>query len=73
MFKIEIHATDGRELKISQGDFIYYKDADGIDTFWEWEKITPIEGKFEALIEDADNLVDKAAEHLPNIPMPGTR
>ena len=73
MFKIEIHAPDGRELKMSQGDFIYYKDAQGTDTYWEWEKIVPIEDKFEDLFNDADKLVDQAAERLPNIPMPGTR
>ena len=73
MFKIEIHAADGRELQMSQGDFIYYKDADGVDTFWEWEKIVPIEDRFLALFQEADKLVDKAAERLPNIPMPGKR
>ena len=73
MFKIEIHTEDGRELKMSKGDFIYFKDVDGIDTFWEWEKITPLKEKFERLFEDADRLVDNAAERLPNIPMPGTR
>jgi hypothetical protein len=73
MYKIEIHAADGRELKMSKGSYVYYKPAEGQDTFWEWEKLTAIEEKFDALFEEADNLLDKAAERLPNIPMPGTR
>jgi hypothetical protein len=33
MFKIEIRAEDGRELKMTKDNFIYYKFADGTDTF----------------------------------------
>lgn len=73
MFKIQIHADDGRELKMSKGSYVYYKPADGHDTFWEWEKLEAIEEKFDALFEEADRFLEKAARRLPNTPMPGTR
>jgi hypothetical protein len=73
MFKIEIHLDDGRELKMSKGDFIYYKDTDGIDTYWEWEKIAPTQEKFDALFKEAADIVDRAVRRLPDIPMPGNR
>jgi hypothetical protein len=73
MFKIEIYADDGRELKMSRGSFIYYKDADGKDTYWEWEHIAGIAEKFDAIFEEASVLVNKTAERLPNLPMPGGR
>lgn len=72
MFKIEIQVDDGRELKVSQGGFIYYKGADGKDTYWEWEHLAADE-KFEAIFAGARALVDKAEERLPNLPMTGLR
>ena len=39
MFKIKIKADDGRELKASRDNIIYYKGADGEDCFWELERI----------------------------------
>ena len=38
MFKIKIKADDGRELKASRDNIIYYKGADGEDCFWELVK-----------------------------------
>lgn len=73
MFKIEIKADDGRELKMSKGSFIYFKAADGKDTYWEWEHIRGREEEFGPVFEKARALVDKAQKLLPDLPMTGLR
>lgn len=73
MFKIEINADDGRELKMSKDNFIYYRDAEGNDSFWEWEHIAGKAEEFDPLFTQARALIDQAESCLPDIPMPGLR
>ena len=73
MFKIEIKADDGRVLKMSKNNFIYYRDTEGNDTFWEWEHIVGKAAKFEPLFSQARKLIDQAEKQLPDLPMPGLR
>jgi hypothetical protein len=73
MFKIEIQADDGRELKMSKGSFIYFKDAGGNDSYWEWEHIAGIAAEFDPLFARAVDLVDEAQKTLPDLPMSGVR
>lgn len=73
MFKIEIQADDGRELKMSKDNFIYFRGADGKDTYWEWEHIAGKAAAFDPIFKQAKALIDKAEEHLPDLPMTGLR
>lgn len=73
MFKIEIHAEDGRELRMSKGHFIYFKDAEGTESYWEWEHIAGIAAEFDPIFGKASKLIDEAAEHLPDLPMRALR
>ncbi|MGA6925522.1 MAG: hypothetical protein WBY88_07565 [Desulfosarcina sp.] len=73
MFKIEIQSDDGRELKISRDNFVYFKAADGRDTFWEWEHIRAKSEAFDPLFDQASKLIDEAEAHLPDWPMSGLR
>ena len=73
MFKIEIRAEDGRELKMTKDNFIYYKFADGTDTFWEWEHIAGKADVFDPLFTQARRLVEEAEKRLPDLPMSGLR
>jgi hypothetical protein len=73
MFKIEIQADDGRELKLSENNFIYYKGVDGKDVYWEWEHIAGKEKEFLPLFHQAKALIDDAEKRLPDIPMSGLR
>lgn len=73
MFKIEIQADDGRELKMTRDNFIYFKFADGTDTFWEWEHVAGRADDFDALFAKARQLVDAAEKRLPDMPMSGLR
>ena len=54
MSKIEIKADDGRVLKISDNNFIYYRDTDGNDIFWEWEHVSGKAEEFKRLFAQAD-------------------
>jgi hypothetical protein len=73
MFKIEIQAEDRRELKMSRDNFIYYKDADGKDSYWEWKHIAGKAAAFDPIFNRAADLVDTVAERLPDLPMTGLR
>lgn len=73
MIKIEIQRADGRELKVSRENFIYFKGADGRDTFWEWEHIGGKGEVFDPLFEKAARLLDEAEANLPDWPMSGRR
>ncbi len=73
MFKIEIKTDDGRELKISKENFIYFKFADGTDTFWEWEHVAGRTEDFDPLFSQAQRLIDEAQARLPDIPMSAWR
>jgi hypothetical protein len=73
MFRVEIQTDDGRELKISKNSFVYYRGADGKNTYWEWEHIAGKAQEFDPLFDQARSLIDKAEEHLPDLPMTGLR
>lgn len=73
MFKIEIQTDDGRTLKLSKDLFIYYQDADGKDTYWEWEHIRGRAAQFDPIFAQARALVDKTEERLPDLPTSGLR
>jgi hypothetical protein len=73
MFKIEIQADDGCELKMSKHSFFLYKCADGKDSYWEWEYIAGKAQAFDFLSTQAKFLIDKAEAHVPDLPMTGLR
>jgi hypothetical protein len=73
MFKIEIQADDGRELKVSRDNFIYYRDAEGRDSYWEWEHIRGKAKQFDPIFEEAKMLIEKVESRLPDLPMTGLR
>jgi len=73
MFKIEIKANDGLELKMSKNHFICYRNAGGRDSFWEWEHIAGKAEEFDPLFTPPRTLSDQAEKYLPDIPMPGLR
>lgn len=73
MFKIEIQTDDGRELKMNKDNFIYYKDSDGNDSYWEWEHIAGNAAVFDPLFAKAEELMGEAEKKLPDLPMSGVR
>ena len=73
MFNIEIKADDGRELKIAKDNFIYFKYADGTDTFWEWEHIRGRAEDFLFLFNQAKRMIEETEKRLPDQPMSGLR
>ncbi|MGB5984093.1 MAG: hypothetical protein WBG37_02230 [Desulfobacterales bacterium] len=73
MFKIEIAADDGRQLKISKENFLYFMNAEGTDSYWEWEHIRGRAADLEPLFEQARELLASAEKRLPDLPMPGGR
>ena len=73
MFTIEIQDEAGRTLKMSRDNFIYYKGADGKDSFWEWEHLAAKSESFDPIFAQAKELIDKAEKRLPNLPMSGLR
>lgn len=73
MFKIEIKDENGRELKMAKDNYIYYRGADGKDSFWEWEHIVLKEAAFDPLFAQARKLIDEAEKQLPDWPMSGLR
>ena len=73
MFKIDIQTDDGRMLEMSKDLFIYYQDAGGKDTYWEWEQFRGRAAQFDPIFAQARALVDKTEERLPDLPIPGMR
>lgn len=73
MFTIQIQDDAGRQLKMAKNNYIYYKGADGKDTFWEWEHIAAKAEAFDPIFAQAKTLIDKAEESLPNLAMSGLR
>jgi hypothetical protein len=73
MIKFEIQTDDGRELKVSKNNFIYYRDTEGTDTYWEWEHIQGKEKQFEPIFNEVRKLLKKAETHLLRLPMTNLR
>jgi hypothetical protein len=73
MFKIIIEDDHGRKLEMSKGSYIYFKDADGDDAYWEWEHLAGNTEKFDQIFSEAGSMLDRTAELLPNLPMSALR
>lgn len=73
MIKIEIHAEDGSEVKVSKGNFVYYKEPSGKDHYWEWSHFSGRDTDFEQIFEAARGLAASVRDILPEIPMSAMR
>jgi len=67
MPNLTIKGRDGRELQISLGNFIYFKDAEG-EVNWEWEYIPNLHQEIEKLIARTEMMLDEVKKLLPDLP-----
>ncbi|MFO7965873.1 MAG: hypothetical protein R6U50_18245 [Desulfobacterales bacterium] len=73
MAKIEIKCDDGREIQISRGNYVFYKEADGKEHFWEWSHFSGREKDFDRVEETAAGMVRSIEAILPDIPLSAVR
>jgi phage pi2 protein 07 len=63
-----VKAQDGRELQISRGGFVYYKDNEG-EVNWEWQYISDLQEDMEKILKRAESMLDEVKSLLPDSPM----
>jgi hypothetical protein len=68
MPNLTIKGRDGRELQISQGSFVYFKDEEG-EVNWEWEYIPGIHEEIENILARAERVLDEIKKLLPDRPV----
>jgi hypothetical protein len=68
MFKIEIRSDDGREAQISPGNFLYYREENGKEHFFEWNHFTGRDQEFIRIFETARTILESIESMLPDLP-----
>jgi len=63
-----VKGRDGRELQISHGGFVYFKDEEG-EVNWEWEYIPKAHEEIENILARAESMLDEIKKLLPDRPM----
>ena len=63
-----VRTRDGRELQISDQNFVFLKDREG-EVNWEWEYLDNIQSDIETILERSESMVDEVKRLLPDIPM----
>lgn len=62
MFKISISTDDGRVLQISRMNYLYYKDACGMEYYWAWEGLGYTAHALDPIFTNTEGLLDRVAE-----------
>jgi len=71
--KIQIE-SDGREkIDIAWGQYLFYRDPDGKDSYYEWEHLTGNEGDLEPVFANAEKILKQVRDFLPGKPLSGLR
>lgn len=63
-----VRTRDGRELQISDRNFVFLKDQEG-EVNWEWEYLDNMQSDIETILERSEAMVDEVKQLLPDIPM----
>ena len=66
MFKIEIISDDGREAQISPGKFLYYKEENGKEHFFDWNHFTGRDQEFIRIFETTRTILESIESMLQN-------
>jgi len=66
MFKIEIRSDDGREAQISPGKFLYYKEENGKEHFFDWNHFTGRDQEFIRIFETTRTILESIESMLQN-------
>jgi hypothetical protein len=59
MFKISISTDDGRVLQISRMNYLYYKDACGMEYYWDWEGLGSNAHALDPIFRRSESLLDQ--------------
>jgi len=73
MFKIEIETEDGKTLRTSRGEYLFFRTADGKETYYEWEHLAGRGDELAAVFESAGRIVGMVEDFLPEEPYPPLR
>lgn len=71
--KIQIESDDGQKLDVDWGTYLFYRDPEGRETFYEWEHLTGNEAELEPVFSDADRIMKQIVSFLPRKPLSALR
>ena len=63
-----IQKIDGKELEISEGSHVYFKDENGEDVYKDWLELGyDINSKLAELVNEMDEILKKGAELIEDL------
>ncbi|GEM_PF-2539419 len=69
MPNLVIRSRDGREVQISEGNFVFLKDQEG-EVNWEWQYLEDhVRSQVDGILQKAEAMVDEVKDMLPDLPM----
>jgi hypothetical protein len=68
MPNLVVRSRDGRELQISDGNFIFLKDQEG-EVNWEWQYLEDVHSDVEASPHRAEAMIHQVKDLLPDNPV----
>ena len=73
MLYFEIRSESGREIQFSRDNYIYLKEPDKHEHFWQWNQFDGREKEITRICEKARELAVEVEALLPDQPMSAVR
>lgn len=71
--KIQIESDEGVKIDIDWGKYLFHRDREGQETFYEWEHLTGNEAELKPIFAHAEKMIKQIQDFLPRKPLSALR